>query len=62
MNFKLNVTFSFSALRQIKTHLNQGHHKKALAVLKAALVTWPGESIFVVSDTNDKPCEDDQQR
>lgn len=51
-----------SALRQIKTHLNQGHHKKALAVLKAALVTWPGESIFVVSDTNDKPCEDDQQR
>jgi len=52
---------SFSALKQIRKHLNQGNHKKALAVLKAAMVTWPEYSMFVTSDGNEEPEEDEQR-
>ena len=56
------TTFTFSALKQIKTYLNQGHHKKALAVLKAAMVTWPEESMFLVPEREQSTMVNNQQR
>jgi len=50
-----------SALKQIKTYLNQGHHKKALAVLKAAMVTWPEESMFLVPEREQSTMVNNQQ-
>ncbi|XP_015767731.1 PREDICTED: condensin complex subunit 1-like [Acropora digitifera] len=50
-----------SALKQIKTYLNQGHHKKALAVLKAAMVTWPEESMFLVAEKEQSTMVNNQQ-
>ena len=42
--------FFFSALKQIRNNLNHGHHKRALAVLKAAMITWPECDIFVTTE------------
>ncbi|KAJ7379614.1 meiotic chromosome condensation [Desmophyllum pertusum] len=46
------------ALKQIREHLHQGHHKKALAVLKAAMITWPENSMFVTPDRDEEQKED----
>ena len=46
--------FVCSALKQIRDQLNQGHHKKALAVLKAAMVTWPEYSMFVTQEKDEE--------
>ena len=50
-----------SALKQIRDHLNQGHHKKALAVLKAAMVTWPEYSMFVTQEKDEEQKEDEER-
>ena len=42
--------FFFSALKQIRTNLNHSHHKRALAVLKAAMITWPNCDIFATTE------------
>ena len=53
--------FLCSALKQIRDHLNQGHHKKALAVLKAAMVTWPEYSMFVIQEKDEEQKEDEER-
>ena len=42
--------FFFSALKQIRTNLNHGHHKRALAVLKTAMIKWPDCDIFATTE------------
>ena len=44
------LMFFFSALKQIRTNLNHSHHKRALAVLKAAMITWPDCDIFATTE------------
>lgn len=46
------------ALKQIRDNLSQGHHKKALAVLKAAMVTWPEYDMFVTQEKDEEQKED----
>ena len=53
--------FLCSALKQIRDHLSQGHHKKALAVLKAAMVTWPEYGMFVTQEKDEEQKEDEQR-
>ena len=53
--------FLYSALKQIREHLHQGHHKKALAVLKAAMITWPENSMFVTPDRDEEQKEDGER-
>ena len=53
--------FVCSALKQIRDHLNQGHHKKALAVLKAAMVTWPEYSMFVTQENDEEEKEGEER-
>ena len=52
--------FFFSALKQIRNNLNHGHHKRALAVLKAAMITWPDCDIFATTELSAEQ-EDDQR-
>ena len=40
------LLFLYSAIMNIKRQLVKGDYKKALAVLKAALVTWPKYELF----------------
>ena len=53
--------FLCSALKQIRDHLSQGHHKKALAVLKAAMVTWPEYDMFVTQEKDEEQKEDGER-
>ena len=53
--------FLCSALKQIRDHLKQGHHKRALAVLKAAMVTWPEYSMFVTPEKDEKDKEGEER-
>ncbi|CAH3036153.1 unnamed protein product [Pocillopora meandrina] len=46
------------ALKQIRGHLHKGHHKKALAVLKAAMVTWPEYTMFFRAERDPELQED----
>ncbi|RMX45777.1 hypothetical protein pdam_00004164 [Pocillopora damicornis] len=50
------------ALKQIRGHLHKGHHKKALAVLKAAMVTWPEYTMFVRAERNPELQEDEESK
>lgn len=52
--------FFFSALKQIRNDLNNGHHKRALAVLKAAMITWPDCDIFSTTELSTE--QEDVQR
>ena len=52
--------FFFSALKQIWNNLNHGHHKRALAVLKAAMITWPDCDIFATTELSSE--QEDEQR
>lgn len=52
--------FFFSALKQIRNDLNNGHHKRALAVLKAAMITWPDCDIFATTELSTE--QEDVQR
>ena len=51
----------YSALKQIRGHLHKGHHKKALAVLKAAMVTWPEYTVFVRAERDPEQQEDEER-
>lgn len=42
----------------IKRQLNNGDYQKALAVLKAAVVTWPDSEIFSATRTEDTTATD----
>ena len=53
--------FLCSALKQIKDYLKQGHHKKALALLKAAMVTWPEYSMFVTREKDEEQKEGEER-
>lgn len=53
--------FLCSALKQIRDHLSQGQHKKALAVLKAAMVTWPEYNMFVTQEKDEEQKEDGER-
>ncbi|XP_066028149.1 condensin complex subunit 1 [Pocillopora verrucosa] len=48
------------ALKQIRGHLHKGHHKKALAVLKAAMVTWPEYTMFFRAERDPEQQEDEE--
>lgn len=61
VTFWIRFVFLCSALKQIRDHLNQGHHKKALAVLKAAMVTWPEHSMFVTQEKDEEQKEDEER-
>lgn len=50
-----------SALKQIRNHLYNGHHKKALAVLKAAMVTWPEYKMFVCAERDPEQQQDEER-
>ena len=52
--------FFFSALKQIRNDLNNGHHKRALAVLKAAMGAWPDCDIFATTELSTE--QEDEQR
>ena len=54
------LMFFFSALKQIRNDLNNGHHKRALAVLKAAMITWPDCDIFATTELSTE--QEDEQR
>ena len=62
LNFTMNLFVSLcSALKQIRDHLDKGHHIKALAVLKAAMVTWPEYSMFVTPERDEEQQEDEER-
>ena len=46
----------------IKRHLNTGNYEKALAILKAAVVTWPHYSMFSSSHERDKTGEPSENK
>ena len=62
LNFTMNLfVLLCSALKQIRDHLDKGHHIKALAVLKAAMVTWPEYSMFVTPERDEEQQEDEER-
>jgi len=52
--------FVFRAWKEIRKNLNDGHHKRALAVLKDAMITWPDCDIFATTELSTE--QEDEQR